>query len=128
MEETMMVRLQPYNPRAGRVRKRFGFAGIVFEAGTGWYAVDRDVAEHLGGVRQRDGDEHSAPAFDVATEEEARKLDDREQIKAKAQRPVDEAKIVDARRSAPPPKQATAPDSQPTPPAPQKPAPKAKKA
>lgn len=98
----MLVRLKPFNPRAGQVKQRFGYAGIVFEAGTGWYLLDAEVARHLKTIRQRDGDVHSAFAFDVATEAEARRMDEVDEVQAREQRPVDQAKIATARPEQPP--------------------------
>ena len=75
---TMLVRLKPHDPRRGCVLRRFTYRGIKFHDERGWYRVEKEIAEYLRGVRQVPGDEHSPPAFDVCTEDEARMIDVRE--------------------------------------------------
>jgi len=93
----MLVRLRPYNPRAGQVLQRFGYAGIIFEAGTGWYAVEAPVARHLETIRQRPDDPHAPLAFDVATPSDAERRDAQDEVEARPERSADQAKTVSAR-------------------------------
>jgi hypothetical protein len=73
--ETLLVRLKDYDPRRGNVLRRYTYRGIKFVPERGWYRVDRPTAEYLRAVRQDMNNPHSPPAFDVATEEEAQRLD-----------------------------------------------------
>jgi hypothetical protein len=83
-KETMLVRLKPYNPKRGHNLRRYGYKGIIFDVERGWYKVDAELAEELKGVYQdiTEVDEYgnyiSPLAFDVCTEEEAAKIDERE--------------------------------------------------
>ena len=76
--ETLLVRLKPHDPRRGFVLRRYTYRGIKFHDERGWYRVEKAVAEYLREVRQVPGDEHSPPAFDVCTGDEAKALDARE--------------------------------------------------
>lgn len=92
--ETMLVRLKPYDPRRGFVLRSFTYQGAKFYEERGWYVVDKAVAEYLRKVPQRDTDPHSPLAFDVATEEEAKALDAREEHEAKTRKNAAEAPRV----------------------------------
>ncbi len=96
--ETVLVRLKPYDPRRGYVLRRFTYQGIKFHEERGWYVVDKAVAEYLRKVPQRDTDPHSPLAFDVATEEEAKALDAREEHEGKTRKNAAEAPRVAAGR------------------------------
>lgn len=76
--ETLLVRLKPHDPRRGYVLRRYTYRGIKFQCERGWYRVEKPVADYLRRIRQVAGDEHSPPAFDVCTADEARALDARE--------------------------------------------------
>lgn len=96
--ETLLVRLKPYDPRRGFVLRRFTYQGIRFHEERGWYRVTKSVADYLAKVPQRDSDPHAPLAFDVATEDEARALDAREEHEAKTRKNVAEAPRVAAGR------------------------------
>jgi hypothetical protein len=96
--ETMLVRLRPHDPRRGFVLRRFTYQGIKFYEERGWYVVNKAVADYLSKVVQRETDPHSPLAFDVATEEEARALDAREEHEAKTRKNAAEAPRVTAGR------------------------------
>jgi hypothetical protein len=76
--DTMLVRLKPHDPRRGFVLRRYTYRGIKFHAERGWYRVEAPVADYLRAVRQVASDEHSPPAFDVCTADEAVALDARD--------------------------------------------------
>jgi hypothetical protein len=87
--ETQLVRLKPYDPRRGHVLRRFTYAGIKIEGSRGWHRVDKDVAAYLETVHQVETDPHSPPAFDVATEDVARRIDAEEAAQARPARATD---------------------------------------
>ncbi len=96
--ETLLVRLKPYDPRRGHVLRRFTYRGIKFHEERGWYRVEKAVGEYLRTVRQVHGDEHSPPAFDVCTDEEARALDAQEKEAAATRKAAtDDIKLSAAR-------------------------------
>lgn len=76
--ETLLVRLKPHDPRRGYVLRRYTYRGIKFHGERGWYRVEKAVADYLRRIRQVPGDDHSPPAFDVCTDDEAKALEARE--------------------------------------------------
>jgi hypothetical protein len=99
-ENLVYVRLKAHLPRAGHVLRQYSFRGIVLRAGGGWCKVDAGVAEHLRIVRQQDRDPYSPLAFDVCTEEEARRLDEKDTENRTEAVPVERAKVHVARDEA----------------------------
>jgi len=85
----MKVRLRPYNPAIGNVKRAHGAPfkdangqAITYQAGV-WYDLDDDEEEaiaYLRGIRQVSRDPGSPLAFDVCTEEEAEKLQAEEEV------------------------------------------------
>jgi hypothetical protein len=75
-----LVRLKPLNPRKRYVMKLYvhGPSGKTFYEKRGWYKVDDALAEYLSEVRQIESDEDSPLAFDVCTQPEAKRIDERE--------------------------------------------------
>jgi hypothetical protein len=73
--ETLLVRLKAFDPRQRHTLRRYTYRGIVFAEDRGWCRVEADVAAYLRGVRQVPDDPHAPAAFDVCTDEEARRLD-----------------------------------------------------
>ncbi|HEU4408393.1 MAG TPA: hypothetical protein VFS43_24225 [Polyangiaceae bacterium] len=73
--ETLFVRLRPFDPRRRQTLRRYTYRGIVFAEDRGWCRVEADVAAYLRGVRQAPDDPNAPAAFDVCTEDEARRLD-----------------------------------------------------
>jgi hypothetical protein len=96
-ENVIYVRLKSHLPRAGQVLRHFAFRGIIFKAGAGWVKVAENVAEHLRTVRQQERDPYSPLAFDVCTEEEARRLDDKDTELNTVAVPVEKARVQVAR-------------------------------
>jgi hypothetical protein len=87
-------------PRAGHVLRHYCFRGVLFKAGAGWCKVSERIAEHLRTVRQQERDPYSPLAFDVCTEEEARRLDAKDAEQSAEVVPVDRAKVQLARDEA----------------------------
>ena len=83
---SMLVRLKPYNVKAGHLLQRYSFRGIRFMGERGWYEVDDEMAAQLKEKRQRLDDETSPLAFDVCTAEEALALEQREKEQAVVKR------------------------------------------
>jgi hypothetical protein len=98
---TLFVRLKPHQPRAGHVLRQFAYRGILFKAGAGWSKVSQVVADHLRAVRQRAHDPHSPLAFDVSSEEEARRLDAQDADRSAEITPAERARVQVARDEAP---------------------------
>ncbi len=96
-ENLVYVRLKSHLPRAGQVIRQYAFRGIMFKAGGGWCKVTDSVAEHLRAVRQQERDPYSPLAFDVCTEEEARRLDEKDAELSTVTVPVDKARVQVAR-------------------------------
>jgi hypothetical protein len=92
--ETMLVRLKPYDPRRKFVLRRYVYAGIHFLVTRGWERVPKEIADYLRGVRQKEFDSYSPPAFDVCTDEEATALDARERAESATRRIAFEAVAV----------------------------------
>lgn len=96
--ETTLVRLKPHDPRRGFVLRRYTYRGIKFHEERGWYRVEKAVADYLCRIRQVAGDEHSPPAFDVCTDEEAKALDARDKEGAVPRAAAaDDIKVSEAR-------------------------------
>ena len=92
---TKHIRLKRYDPRHGFVLKQYGYKGMKFLESEGWYIVDDEVADYLEeNARQRAGDPGAPAAFDVCTEAEARRIDEKEAIEEKPRRPAEKARSV----------------------------------
>lgn len=89
---TQLARLKPYDGKR-HVLRSYTVFGIKFVGERGWYKVDDDVASYLETVRQVESDPDSNAAFDVCTEEEARKIDAAEKAKA-SRRPAEDPEPV----------------------------------
>ena len=83
MAEQMLVRIKPYNPKKGHLRKchieqRFG---MRFKEGAGWYEVPAHVARELRKVLHDANDPESAEVFDVVTKAVAHEIRQHEEMK-----------------------------------------------
>ena len=97
--ETMLVRLKPYDPRRKFVLRRYVYAGIHFLVTRGWERVPANVAEYLKGVRQKEFDPYSPPAFDDCTDAEATALEKRErELSGVRQTALDTIPVAQPRR------------------------------
>jgi hypothetical protein len=92
--ETLLVRLKPYDPRRGFVLRRFTFKGVKFHEERGWYRVPKPLADYLSGVKQVDSDLYSPLAFDIASDDEAKAVDAREESDSKTRKNANEAPRV----------------------------------
>lgn len=81
--ETFLVRIKAFDPRKRQTLRRFTYRGILFAEERGWCRVEADVAAYLRGVRHPDGDPNAPAAFDVCTDDEARRLDAAEEAETK---------------------------------------------
>ena len=96
--DSRLVRLKAVEKRRGHGLRRFTYKGITFVAGQGWSRVPKAIADYLAEVRQVDGDPHSALAFDVATDTEARVIDESEARDAQAvRRATDNLPVLEGR-------------------------------
>jgi hypothetical protein len=84
--DSRLVRLKAVDKRRGHGLRRFTYHGITFVAGQGWSRVPKSIADYLAEVRQIDGNAHSPLAFDIATDSEARVIDESEARDAQAVR------------------------------------------
>ena len=90
MADHLLVRIRPYNPRAGARVQTYTYKGVRFRESAGWYKIEKDLAEELRDIQQDESDPLSMPVFDVLSEEQAAKIEEREQQRrdrASAMRP-----------------------------------------
>lgn len=93
----LYVRLKPYNPKRGHVLRRYTYRAVRFHEGR-WYKVPEALARELSDLHQRHGDEDSPLAFDVATEGQARDIEEKERKKLEEEkRKLDNAEMIGAR-------------------------------
>ena len=105
--KTRLARLKAYDPKLGCVLRRYTYRGIKFQEDRGWLRVDEETAKYLEGVRQVPGDAHTPRAFDVCTDEEAKKLEEREEKESKPTLATDAVRVATPRgetETAPPSK------------------------
>lgn len=105
--KTRLARLKAYDPKHGCVLRRYTYRGIKFQEDRGWLRVDEETAKYLEGVHQVPGDAHTPRAFDVCTDEEAKKLEEREEKESKPTLATDAVRVATPRgdtEPAPPPK------------------------
>ena len=98
--KTRLARLKAYDPKHGCVLRRYTYRGIKFQEDRGWLRVDEETAKYLEGVLQVPGDTHTPRAFDVCTDEEAKKLEEREEKEAKPTLATDAVRVATPRGDA----------------------------
>lgn len=92
----LYVRLKPYNPKRGHVLRRLGFRGVRFYEGR-WYKVREGLARELADLHQKHHNEDSPLAFDVATQKQARDIEEKERKKLEVEkRKLANAEVVGA--------------------------------
>jgi hypothetical protein len=77
-----LIRLRPFDAKKGHIIRRYTVAGTTFEERKGWYRVSDHMAAYLATVHQIADDEDSPMAFDVCTQEDAKRIDAAEKKKA----------------------------------------------
>jgi hypothetical protein len=77
-----LVRLKPLDAKKGHVIHRYTTFSTTFEEKKGWYRVSDEIAAYLATVHQIPNDEDTPLAFDVYTEEEAKRIEAAEKKKA----------------------------------------------
>jgi hypothetical protein len=75
VDDSLWVRLKPFNARKGHVLQRFAIGDVRFDVERGWYKVGRKLADYLKTVHSRPDDPDSPLAFEVVTAEEAKHLE-----------------------------------------------------
>ena len=70
-----LVRLKSYDIQRRYVLQSFAYQGLTFRQGDGWARVSDEIAAYLRTVRVECCRADSPLAFEVATDEEARKVD-----------------------------------------------------
>lgn len=88
--DTKLVRIRPFNPRAGHKVKTYTLRGIKFNERRGWYRVPVALANYLETILQDPEDSYSKPVFDVCDDKEAKDLELREQ------KAIEKAKAAEA--------------------------------
>lgn len=79
-DNSMLVRLKPYDKKRGHTLRSYSYAGIKFLNERGWYRVDADIADYLANVVHQDTQPNSPLAFDVCSPEKAEALTKRESL------------------------------------------------
>jgi len=77
-----LVRLKPLDAKKGHLIHRYTAFSTTFEERKGWYRVSDEIATYLATVHQVPNDEDTPLAFDVCTEEEAKRIEVAEKKKA----------------------------------------------
>lgn len=76
--EMMLVRVHPITKAKAPKLRRYTYRGVRYDLERGWYEVPRELAEELKKLNQDHYDPDSPPAFDVATVDEAKTIDENE--------------------------------------------------
>jgi hypothetical protein len=77
-----LIRLKPLDAKKGHIIRRYTAFSTTFEEHKGWYRVADPVAAYLATVHQVPNDPDTPLAFDVCTQEEAKKMDAAEKKRA----------------------------------------------
>jgi hypothetical protein len=79
MADYVLARLKPHNPKVGNTLKTYTYKGTRFREEAGWYRIPAPLGEELKQLVVDEADPYNSPlAFDVLSEEEALKVEDRE--------------------------------------------------
>jgi len=76
----MLVRLKPYDPQRGHLKKDYTFRGQRYESNR-WYEVDDSIAAELSEVHQHEIRPYSPMAFDVMSRADAVMMEHEERRK-----------------------------------------------
>jgi hypothetical protein len=77
-----LIRLKSLDAKKGHLIHRYTAFSTTFEEKKGWYRVSDEIAAYLATVHQVPNDEDTPLAFDVCTEEEAKRIELAEKKKA----------------------------------------------
>jgi hypothetical protein len=92
-----LVRLKPLDKKKGHIIQRYTAFSTQFEERRGWYRVSDEIAAYLSTVHQVPNDEDSPLAFDVCTEEEAKRIEVAEKKKAEERAHAAEPNVASPR-------------------------------
>jgi hypothetical protein len=92
-----LIRLRPFDAKKGHIIRRYTVAGTTFEERKGWYRVSDHMASYLATVHQVADDEDSPMAFDVYTQDDAKRIDAAEKKKAEERARAAEPNVATAR-------------------------------
>jgi hypothetical protein len=92
-----LIRLKPFDLKKGHIIRRYTVAGTTFEERKGWYRVSDHMAAYLATVHQVADDEDSPMAFDVCTQDDAKRIDAAEKKKAEERARAAEPNVATAR-------------------------------
>ena len=92
-----LIRLKPFDPKKGHIIRRYTVSGTTFEERKGWYRVSDHAAAYLATVHQIADDEDSPMAFDVCTQDDAKRIDAAERRKAEERARAAEPNVAMAR-------------------------------
>jgi len=87
----MFVRIHPKDPRTGHLVERYVYRGFKFEVAKGWYRVPNNLAEELRDCVQDVNAPVPISVFQVATEDEAKKLEQLDYERANPEKKISEA-------------------------------------
>jgi hypothetical protein len=77
-----LIRLKPLDAKKGHIIRRYTAFSTTFEEHKGWYRVSNEVAAYLATVHQVPNDEDTPLAFDVCTQDEAKRIEAAEKKRA----------------------------------------------
>jgi len=78
MADFVLARIKPYNPKQGYKVQTYTFMGQRFRESAGWYRIPVALGEQLKELLQDESDPLSQSVFDVLSEEDASKVEERE--------------------------------------------------
>jgi hypothetical protein len=87
----MFVRIHPKDKRTGHLVERYIYRGIKFEEKKGWYRVSDALASELKDMVQDPNAPVPVNVFQVATEEEAKALEQKDYERENPTRKISEA-------------------------------------
>lgn len=91
MADEFLVRMHPYNPPAGYVKRTHTIESKIFREGGRWVKVPSHIADNLRLLRSDMGTPRSPFAFEVCTLAEAQEVHARELAEAEAAKKPDTA-------------------------------------
>ena len=96
-----LARLKPHDSKKGHIIQRFTAFSTQFEEKKGWYRVSDEIADYLAKVHQVPNDEDTPFAFDVCTEDDAKRIETAEKKKAEERARAAEPNVTAPREIVP---------------------------